>query len=283
MRAHFVAVLESYGLGSFDFLIPTPGLLWGIALIAVVALYVRRSSTGGLSVDHALWSAAVVTVAGLLGARAYYLFDSGAIFSGTPGLWIASEGTGSWGVYVGAILAMIVYFRWAGISAWPYMDAGASCAAVATCIGRCACFLAGCDFGRITSLPWSVQFPSGSHAHGAHVAPGLLPPGAPLSLPVHPYQLYLSLNALLVFIAVTVVWRRWRATPGVTLMTWLALYGASRFLWEFLRAPAAGGADGSLSSSQWMCLAMLAVAVAVARVVALRPFRSRVSMQVRDA
>ena len=260
MRPHLLAFLESHGLGSIGFLIPTPGIVWSMALIVLVTLYVRRSTRWGLSVDHALWSAAVATVAGVIGARLYYLLNSGAILHTTPAEWISSGETGSWGVYLGAILGIGIYFRRARIAAWPHWDTLASCLALSTCIGRCACFLEGCDFGRITSLPWAVQFPSGSHAHVAHVAQGMLSPSAALSLPVHPYQLYLSVSALLVFVVVTWVWRRWRTTPGVTLATWLALYGASRFLWGFLRDPAAGGAVGTLSSSQWMCLLLLGFA-----------------------
>ncbi len=71
MQPHVVTFLESHGLGFTGLLIPTPGFVWAVALIVLVTLYVRRSTRWGLSVDHALWSAATATVAGVIGARLF--------------------------------------------------------------------------------------------------------------------------------------------------------------------------------------------------------------------
>ena len=50
------------------------------------------------------------------------------------------------------------------------------------------------------------------------------------------------------------------------------IFAITRFGWEFLRDPAAGGARSILSTSQWMCLLMLGVAVALvfSRALAIR-------------
>jgi phosphatidylglycerol:prolipoprotein diacylglycerol transferase len=126
-------------------------------------------------------------------------------------------------------------------------------------------------------VPWAITFPPGSLAFDAHLHGGLIQPEAIGSLPVHPLQLYLAMNALVVFLAVSSVWRRWPDRLGVTLGAYLTLYGATRFWWEFLRDPAAGGATGSLSVSQVMCLALVAAGmmVLVSRLPA--PARSTVS------
>jgi prolipoprotein diacylglyceryltransferase len=84
------------------------------------------------------------------------------------------------------------------------------------------------------------------------------------SLAVHPVPVYLSLNGLVAFLLVSAIWRRWRHVPGVTLMAFWALYGATRFFWEFLRDPAAGGASSALSLPQWMALCAVVVAGLVA-------------------
>lgn len=48
------------------------------------------------------------------------------------------------------------------------------------------------------------------------------------------------LNALLIFLIVSAVWRRRRSRPGITSATYLLLYGATRFGWEFFRDAPAG-------------------------------------------
>jgi prolipoprotein diacylglyceryltransferase len=99
----------------------------------------------------------------------------------------------------------------------------------------------------------------------------MIPPDAVASLTVHPLQLYLAANGLLVFFVVSAVWRRSTGTPGLTLAAYLTLYGASRFCWEFFRDPAAGGAVSSFSVSQMMCLAfLLAGAILLAHRLPLR-------------
>jgi prolipoprotein diacylglyceryltransferase len=98
----------------------------------------------------------------------------------------------------------------------------------------------------------------GSRAYVAHLSDGSLPPDATLSLPVFPLPLYLSMNGFLVFLLVSFIWRRGRGVPGLTLAAFWIIYPVSRFLWELLRDPAAGGAERGLSVSQWMCLGTLA-------------------------
>jgi phosphatidylglycerol:prolipoprotein diacylglycerol transferase len=153
----------------------------------------------------------------------------------------------------------------------PLIDVGASFAALGEGIGRWSCFLAGDDFGRVTSSRWGIQFPSSSLAHQAHVARGLLPVEAPLSLPVHPLQFYLMANALVVFLLCSIAWYRWRQIPGRTLAVFLVLQGSTRFWWEFLRDPAGGGARELLSTSQWMCITLLCVGLGLLYYTSRRP------------
>ena len=65
----------------------------------------------------------------------------------------------------------------------------------------------------MASVPWGVRFPVGSYPFEAHLRADFIPTDAALSMPVHPVQLYLALNALLLFVATSAVWRRWRDRP----------------------------------------------------------------------
>jgi len=61
---------------------------------------------------------------------------------------------------------------------------------IALMLARIGCFLAGCDYGKVSALPWAVRFPAHSPAWQDHLAAGLVPAGRAESLPVHPTELY---------------------------------------------------------------------------------------------
>ena len=191
----------------------------------------------------------------VLGVRLYWLVVSGNSAGLSLRQWFGGSGTTSWGAYVGVVLAVGTYAAVRRLPAWPWLDLLATLQPLGEAIGRWACVLAGDDFGRVTHLPWAIHFPRGSFAWTAQVAAGQLPATADSSLPVHPEQFYLMVNALVLFFVISAVWRRSRNRAGLTFAIYLVTYGATRFCWEFFRDPAAGGAASGLSSSQWMCAA----------------------------
>ncbi len=95
-------------------------------------------------------------------------------------------------------------------------------------------------------------------AWSAHVKRGLVQPTDQWSLPVHPNTLLMAATAFLVFLVTSWYWHRHREQVGRTTALFCVLYGAQRFVVEFLRDPDAGGASGLLSHSQYMCIALVA-------------------------
>jgi phosphatidylglycerol:prolipoprotein diacylglycerol transferase len=263
VRPRIFDYLLDHGLEGLIWLVPSSGFMFALAMAAAVNVFLLRLRQASLSVDRGLTGAIVAAVGAIVGTRLFYLLAHGAILQLSPSEWFGRQGTGSWGVYIGAMLALAVYLKLAKESPWPYLDALASVGCLATFFGRWGCLLAGCDFGRVTSLPWGVRYPHGSSAYLTHIASGVLPPGAPLSLPTHPLPIYLSLNGLVLFIALSAIWHRTRHKPGTTLAAFWLLYGVTRFGWEFLRDPAAGGAASGLSVSQWMCLVAIGFGVLI--------------------
>lgn len=279
MRPRLLESLEEHGLGVLGWLVPSPGAVYTVAVLALALLFLSRGRRTGLPGLRLMESALYTAVGAAIGTRLFYLLTTGALWRTAPLEWLdPSRGTASWGAYVGAAAGMSIYLSIVRVSPWPYLDVLASCAPLGTAIGRWSCFLAADDFGRVTSVPWALPFPAGSLPYHAHVTAGLIPVGASASALVHPLQLYLLGNALLVFLVVSVIWWRWRDRPGLTLAAYLIIYGAARFPWEFLRDPAAGGARGLLSTSQWMCLALVIVGVAL--LVWLQPASSGTSQSV---
>lgn len=260
MRPAIVEWLHQHGWGAIAALVPTPGAVYTILVLVLAYGMVRRCrqlqpDLPQLTTDRALEAVLAAAVGAGIGTRFFYLLTTGELFDFQVRAWFStSTGTASWGAYLGGVLGLIVYGAWRGLPPLRLLDAATSVAPLSEVIGRWSCFLAGDDFGRVSNVAWAVRYPAESLAWRAQVARGELDPLAPASLPVHPVQFYLMFNALLVFLIVTLVWRRWRWTPGVTMSAWMLAHGLTRFWWEFFRDPAAGGAATGLSVSQWSCI-----------------------------
>ena len=107
-------------------------------------------------------------------------------------------------------------------------------AAGALVLIRLGCFLNGCCFGKVSSLPWSVRFPRGTWAFLYHRERGWIGASATHSLPVHPLQLYFVAAA--VFTLMVLLWRsRHEPQPGSLQLLFYALFFVSTALIEPLR------------------------------------------------
>jgi len=143
---------------------------------------------------------------------------------------------GVFGAFMGAALFGGLYLLYRRQPVLAYADAAVPAVALGYAVARIGCFLNGDDFGTVTSVPWAVQFPSGTDAYAAHLNRGLIEFGAPLSLPVHPTQLYHAVSGLLLFVFLS----RWQGSwSGSRVALALAGYGALRFSIEWFRGDAA--------------------------------------------
>lgn len=119
--------------------------------------------------------------------------------------------------------------------------------AVGHFFGRMGCFFAGCCYGRVCDFPWSVKF---THPDSL----------APIGIPLHPTQLYSSLNNLMIFI---VLWyfRRRKKYDGQLFLIYVSLYGITRSFLEVFRGDDRGDfLFEILSVSQVLGLSMAGIA-----------------------
>ena len=152
----------------------------------------------------------------------YYAANPGEVFSAAT---LESGGTFYGGV-IGGILWTLYYTRREKLPLLSALDVCAAPLAIGHGIGRVGCFMAGCCFGKPTSLPWGITFTSEIAARIS---------GTPLNVPLHPTQLYEAGAEFLNFLFLYFVGRRWRV-PGQSIGAYLILYGTERGLFEFLRA-----------------------------------------------
>ncbi len=226
------------------------GVMVALGFLAAlwVALERGRREKLAKTVIWDVWTGALV--GGVLGARLLYVVEHWDFFArnpaAVPAIW--KGGLVWYGGMAGAALVVLVYLRYRRQPALPVIDAVIPAAMVGLAFGRIGCFLNGCCFGRMTSLPWGVSFPrfgGCEHFHSAlaqqfspafdhQVATLGLDPSMPASDAVHPTQLYSSAAALIIFLLLTTYYPR-RKRSGEVFWLMLVLYGTARFLVEGLR------------------------------------------------
>jgi len=232
-------------LGSFE--LRSYSVIVALATLAGYLLARREASRRGLA-DVVLEDLAPVAIlAGIVGARLYYVafFDPGMFLRHPLGvLAIWRGGLAVHGALLGGLLAAIWYCRSRDIRFWELADTLAPALILGQAIGRLACFLNGDAYGIATDVPWAVTFTD----------PAAL---APLGVPLHPTQLYeLGLN----FVLFGIIWsqRRRALRPGELFLVYVGGYGVIRFFVESFRADQLQFANGVSVAQTVSAVALIA-------------------------
>jgi len=227
---------ELTGITVFEWLVPYPALVYAIAMFVGLLMFNRRIKQASLNQYHGLGAIITGMICGLIGARLFHVI---IYYDRYPNiinaLFQVAGSTISWGAYLGGTIGFLTYLKIKKCPILPYLDVVGSILGLGVFIGRWSCFLNGCDFGTVTSLPWGVSFPHGSIPFFAQLQSGLISRTALESLPVHPLQIYLSTNGLIIFLIISKLWRLNKFKPGIIFFTYLMAYSITRFFIEFLR------------------------------------------------
>jgi len=154
--------------GGTQIVISLHGLAIVLGVVAGALSAVRRAREPG----PVLVAVAAVAAASLVGGHALFALLHGG----------GAGGLASMGGVAGGLGAAVVVARVTRRPAGELLDAMVPAGLLALAIGRLGCFLAGCCYGRPTTLPWSVVFPA------------LGPPAR------HPLQLYSAAGDLLLYL-----------------------------------------------------------------------------------
>ena len=117
-------------------------------------------------------------------------------------------------------------------------------------LGRVGCFLAGCCYGKPTTLPWGVRFTN----------PHTLVPPELMGVPLHPTQLYEAALNFALFLLLHYASKK-PHKDGKILVEYVLCYAVMRFALEFLRGDFRGGFLLGLSPSQVICLGIAGAAI----------------------
>ena len=240
-----------------SFYLPTYGVMLAIAYLAGIWLLRRKAKSEGLPEGKILDFSLYILASAIIGAKLMLILVEWRHYTENPRDLIGVLRSG--GVFYGGLIAAtavgIAYMRKHRLPAWKIADMGAPSIALGEAIGRWGCFAAGCCYGKPSTGPFGVTFtdPFANEAVGT-----------PLDVRLHPTQIYLSINALVIFFLLQWAYRR-KTFDGEVFWLYVLLYSISRGILEIFRGDLVRGfvVPGVLSTSQFIGLlaALLAAAM----------------------
>ncbi len=215
--------------------------LAGFVAAALLLRYFAVRWRLGLTADDVLNIVLAAIVGVLVGGRlGYVVFYGSDYYLEEPSriLRVWDGGMSFHGGLVGILVAGVIIARVIGMPLLTLWDLGAIGAPIGFGLGRLANFVNGELWGRVTSSPWGVVFPSGG------------------ALARHPSQLYEALlEGAVLFVVMLLLAMRLPPRPRGELVGWLlALYGTFRIGVEFFREP---DAQLGFLASGWLTMGMV--------------------------
>lgn len=196
------------------------GIAYAVAFVVGTVVATRHLSRRGVpsqvSGDIAFWA----IVFGLIGARLYFVVQSGWWWYLTHPLHILAVWEGGmafFGAIFAALIVLIVMARRRHLDFWDLLDAGVLFAAAGQPIGRLGNFMNGEILGPPSNLPWAIRY-----TNPASMAPHL-------GVAYQPANLY-EAAAILLVLALLLYLRHRGVAPGVLGITYLVLYPVSQLI-----------------------------------------------------
>jgi phosphatidylglycerol---prolipoprotein diacylglyceryl transferase len=172
-------LLETDADGQLGIAIRGYGVMLLVGIVSGVALTAWRARRVGVGDDVVYSLALWVFVAGMVGARAFFVVEYwhnfhretlretiGAILNVTQG------GLVVFGAFLGATAALVAFARRHELPILALTDLAAPGMALGLAFGRVGCFFNGCCFGDQCTLRWAVEFPNDSPPYARQVEQG---------------------------------------------------------------------------------------------------------------
>jgi phosphatidylglycerol---prolipoprotein diacylglyceryl transferase len=232
----------------------TYGVLLAAAYLLGLWLAARRARRAGLDGNKVLDLGIWVIIAALVGAKLLLFVVDFRHFTSS---WqefttLLRSGGVFYGGLIAAVVVCIYQLRKHKLPLWTSGDLFAPGIALGYMVGRLGCLMAGCCYGKPTSVPWAITFTD--PAANLNV-------GTPLHVPLHPTQIYESLAGLIILGVLLLVERRGRAFAGRTFWLFVLLYSVFRFVIEFYRGDDRGLVFNLLSTSQFISIVLAPLSI----------------------
>ena len=222
--------------------------------------------------DLVLWVTLAVILGGRIGYILFYMLvdpDQRATLFAHPEevfeIW--KGGMSFHGAAIGVGLAVIAFARANRVAILGVTDLVAACEPIGQCFGRLANFVNGELWGRVTNLPWGMNFCNARLMDGDHCPADVAVNGVWQHVARHPSQLYeAALEGVVLFLVLRFATHRlkWLQRPGAVTGLWLIGYGAIRIALENVRNPDIGMPDFPLGLTMGMILSIPMILVGAA-------------------
>ena len=229
-------------------LIPTYYLVISLTFCLIIFLTVIRAKKLNFNINASLDILLVSMVSGFIGARVLHIiYEAPDYYIDNP-LRVFEVWHGGF-VYLGGVIAALIgswiYCKYKNLVFLKWADFFAPLIAFGYGLGRFACFLNGCCYGKTCELPWAVRFPNLPHPLSQHLR--------------HPTQVYTSLIEFCIVLVLLWVSSKtyFKAQYGRLFGLWLMLHGANRIFMESLRADFRGEMILGMSLSTLISLLLI--------------------------
>ncbi len=242
------------------FTLHTFGVILAIAYLCAYWWLYRGARREGISRELVAGLGLWAIIGAIVGAKLLLILRTIPYYMQHPSefwsLGTLQSGGDFYGGFIGALAASMIYFvRHKELPRWRIADLCGPAITLGQGIGRIGCFMAGCDYGCPTTLPWAVTFTDPAAAEIV---------GTPLGIPLHPAQLYESLSCFALFFFL--VWLSGRKRfDGQIILAYSVLYAVLRFFLEYARGDADRGFvfSGLFSTSQLVALIVIMIGLPI--------------------
>jgi len=167
---------ELFRIPFTDLTVKSYGFLMVCGFISAIYVIRRLSRDLGDHSEHITSAALYSLIAGVVGARIFYVIHYWPQFSGKPFTEIFAVWKGGLELLGGVLLAIFIIVGYLLVKKLPvrrYLDILGIGLMLALAFGRLGCFMNGCCFGRPTESPVSVRFPYASLSYESQIRPDI--------------------------------------------------------------------------------------------------------------
>lgn len=207
-------MLPTLNIGSIA--LPTYPLMLLVALWVGMAVAAWQARQVGLDGDHFYNAGLYGLIAGIVGARLWYVLSNWASYAPdlTQALSLSRSALSAGEGLIVAGIVILIYVQRRRLPLGDFLDAAALGLIIALLLGHIGAFLGGEALGAPAAVPWAIEM---------------------FEVTRHPVQLY-EAGACLLIAGGLYLLRTWRPWPGFQFWLFVALYGLARLILEIFRA-----------------------------------------------
>jgi len=256
------SILAQFNLFGNPITIKFYGAIIAFGFLLAVLFGGRMAYKWKMSLDKMVDVLIYGTIAGIVGARLYYVFSKWDYYGEHLGeiVKIWEGGLAIYGGIIGGVIAAYIVCKVRKMNFWNLFDIAGMSLLIGQGIGRWGNFTNQEAFGTNTALPWGmwsekvrddIILNAAEHAEKGFVVDA--------NLPVHPTFLYESLWCLLGVLVLYIICRKARKFSGQIALCYGIWYGLERTIVEGLRTDSLYIAGTTIRTSQALSMAIVVV------------------------